>query len=129
MEKFFLDTPKQGFIDVTARVGEAIGHGPVQNGICTVFIPHTTAGVTINENADPDVVCDMMSALDNMVPDLPYRHGEGNSRAHVKSSLLGCSVTLPVENRRLALGRWQGIYLCEFDGPRRRNVWVQLVGN
>jgi secondary thiamine-phosphate synthase enzyme len=92
-------------------------------------VPHTTAAVTINENADPDVVVDMLAALKKMVPDLAYRHGEGNSPAHVKSSMIGCSITVPVEDGEPALGTWQGIYFCEFDGPRRRSVWVQLVGS
>lgn len=84
--------------------------------------------MTINENADPDVVTDMLAALEAMVPTLAYRHGEGNSPAHVKSSLLGCSLTVPVEQGRLCLGTWQGIYFCEFDGPRTRKVLIQLVG-
>lgn len=129
MEQFSLETPREGFIDITAKVREIIRRSRVQQGICQVFVPHTTAAVTINENADPDVVADMSAALKKMVPDIAYRHGEGNSPAHVKSSLIGCSVTVPVEGGKPALGTWQGIYFCEFDGPRRRNVWVQLVGS
>ena len=129
MEQFSLETPREGFIDITAKVREIIRRSRVQQGICQVFVPHTTAAVTINENADPDVVADMSAALKKMVPDIAYRHGEGNSPAHVKSSLIGCSVTVPVEGGEPALGTWQGIYFCEFDGPRRRNVWVQLVGS
>ena len=128
MEQFYLDTPKEGFIDITLLVGEIVLNGQVRRGICQVFIPHTTAGVTINENADPDVVADMQLALAQMVPELPYRHGEGNSPAHLKSSLIGCSVTLPVIDHSLVLGTWQAIYFCEFDGPRRRKVWVQVIG-
>lgn len=129
MEKFNLDTPREGFINITARVRQIVKNSNVQQGICQVFIPHTTAGVTINENADPDVVIDMLAALEKMVPDLPYCHGEGNSPAHVKSSLMGCSITLPVENSNLILGTWQGVYFCEFDGPRQRSVFVQVVGD
>ena len=129
MEKFNLDTPREGFINITARVRQIVKNSNVQQGICQVFIPHTTAGVTINENADPDVVIDMLAALEKMVPDLPYCHGEGNSPAHVKSSLMGCSITLPVENSNLILGTWQGVYFCEFDGPRQRSVCVQVVGD
>ncbi len=93
--------------------------------MCTIYVPHTTAGVTINENADPDVRQDMLLALNSLVPDsLPYRHAEGNSPAHVKASLMGSSVQVIIQEGRLVLGTWQGIYLCEFDGPRRRRVFV-----
>lgn len=128
MEQFFLETPKEGFVDITGRISEIVRRSQIRDGICQVFVPHTTAGVTINENADPDVVSDMLAALDGMVPSLNYRHREGNSPAHVKSSLMGCSITLPVVNQALLLGTWQGVYFCEFDGPRRRHVYVQLVG-
>ncbi|HML32252.1 secondary thiamine-phosphate synthase enzyme YjbQ [Sporomusa sphaeroides] len=128
MEQFFLETPAEGFITITAQVRECVRRSRVRQGICQVFVPHTTAGVTINENADPDVVEDMLAALDRMVPELPYKHGEGNSPAHVKSSLIGCSVTVPVVDNDLYLGTWQGIYFCEFDGPRRRKVAIQVVG-
>ncbi len=129
MEQLSLSTPEEGFIDITGQVRKIVAAGTVQNGLCQIFVPHTTAGVTINENADPDVVTDMLAALDKMVPDLPYRHGEGNSPAHVKSSLVGCSITVPISDGRLCLGTWQGIYFCEFDGPRSRKVWLQLVGS
>ena len=128
MQQFTLSTPAEGFIDITGQVSRVVAAGAVQNGLCQVFVPHTTAGVTINENADPDVVTDMLVALKQMVPNLPYRHGEGNSPAHVKSSLVGCSLTVLIAEGRLCLGTWQGIYFCEFDGPRTRKVWVQLVG-
>jgi secondary thiamine-phosphate synthase enzyme len=127
MQQLSLSTPAEGFIDITGQVRRVVAAGTVQNGLCQIFVPHTTAGVTINENADPDVVTDMLAALNQMVPDLPYRHGEGNSPAHVKSSLVGCSITVPIADGRLCLGTWQGIYFCEFDGPRTRKVWVQLV--
>ena len=129
MQQFSLNTPAEGFIDITGQVRKIVASGNVQNGLCQIFVPHTTAGVTINENADPDVVTDMLAALGKMVPDLHYRHSEGNSPAHVKSSLVGCSITVPISEGRLCLGTWQGIYFCEFDGPRTRKVWVQLVGN
>lgn len=128
MEQFFLETPAEGFISITAQVRDCVRRSRVRQGICQVFVPHTTAGVTINENADPDVVEDMLAALGRMVPELPYKHGEGNSPAHVKSSLVGCSITVPVVDNDLYLGTWQGIYFCEFDGPRRRKVGIQVVG-
>ncbi len=128
MYEFVLDTPAQGLIDITGKVKDIVRQSRVQNGICQVFVPHTTAGVTINENADPDVVSDLLSALEKIVPRLPYRHIEGNSLAHVKSSLIGCTVSVPVANGGLYLGTWQGVYFCEFDGPRHRKVCVQIVG-
>lgn len=128
MEKIDLNTPSEGFIDITAHVRQIVRNSDIQQGICQVFVPHTTAGVTINENADPDVVTDMLAALNHMVPDIKYRHGEGNSPAHVKSSLMGCSVTLPIVDSNLILGTWQRIYYCEFDGPRQRKVFVQVIG-
>ena len=128
MQQFSLNTPAEGFIDITGQVRKIVASGNVQNGLCQIFVPHTTAGVTINENADPDVVTDMLAALGKIVPDLHYRHSEGNSPAHVKSSLVGCSITVPISEGRLCLGTWQGIYFCEFDGPRTRKVWVNLVG-
>ena len=129
MQQFSLNTPAEGFIDITGQVRKIVASGNVQYGLCQIFVPHTTAGVTLNENADPDVVTDMLAALKQMVPDLHYRHSEGNSPAHVKSSLVGCSITVPISEGRLCLGTWQGIYFCEFDGPRTRKVWVQLVGS
>ena len=129
MQQFSSNTPAEGFIDITGQVRKIVASGNVQNGLCQIFVPHTTAGVTINENADPDVVTDMLAALGKIVPDLHYRHSEGNSPAHVKSSLVGCSITVPISEGRLCLGTWQGIYFCEFDGPRTRKVWVQLVGS
>ena len=99
----------------------------MRDGICLVFVPHTTAGVTINENADPSVRRDMLHGIDKVVPlDDGYQHSEGNSAAHLKSSLFGCSCLVPVEAGRLVLGTWQGIYFCEFDGPRTRKVQVMF---
>jgi secondary thiamine-phosphate synthase enzyme len=118
-------------VDVTAQVRSALRASGVAEGLCVIFVPHTTAAVTVQENADPDVQRDLVAALARAVPDeLPgagYRHAEGNSPAHVKASLLGNSVTVPVERGELALGTWQGIYLFELDGPRTRQVRVQAV--
>jgi secondary thiamine-phosphate synthase enzyme len=120
---------REEFVDLTAEVERLVAASGVKSGLCVVTVPHTTAGITINENADPDVRADMDMALRRIVPDaLPYAHGEGNSPAHIKSSLVGSSVTLIVEGGRLRLGTWQGIFFCEFDGPRTRNAWVQVVG-
>jgi conserved hypothetical protein TIGR00149 len=111
------------FIDITDRISEEVRRTGVQNGTCFVFTQHTTAGLTINENADPDVVRDILAGLARLVPPAgDYRHAEGNSDAHIKASLMGFSLTIPVIDGRLALGTWQGIYFCEFDGPRNRHV-------
>ena len=117
-------------VDITADVSRLIPDN-MQEGLCCVFSRHTTAGVTINENADPDVCSDMLLFFDKMVPwnESMFRHLEGNSAAHIKSSLIGFSQTIPVENGRLCLGTWQGIYFCEFDGPRSRKVQVTLLRN
>ena len=113
------------FVDITGDVAKAVTAMGVKDGVVTVFVPHTTAGVTINENADPDVTADMANALDRMVPwSADYRHSEGNAAAHVKASLMGSSARVIVEGGRLQLGMWQAIYFCEFDGPRSRKVWV-----
>lgn len=125
-----LKTEAQGMYDVTRQVYEAVRKSDVQDGICVVFCPHTTAGVTINENADPDVVHDLLLALDKAYPDRSeFRHAEGNSSAHVKASCIGSSVTVLVENGGLLLGTWQGIYICEFDGPRTRRFFVKVVSS
>jgi secondary thiamine-phosphate synthase enzyme len=120
---------KEDFVDLTAEVGRAVAASGVKSGVCVVTVPHTTAGVTVNENADPDVRADLLMTLRRIVPDaLPYAHAEGNSPAHAKASIVGSSVTLIVEGGRLQLGTWQGIFFCEFDGPRTRKAWVQVVG-
>ncbi len=126
MHEFTVRTDsRQQMIDVTDRVQEAVAQSGVREGICMVFVPHTTAAVTINENADPSVRRDMLMEIDKIVPlDDGYDHDEGNSAAHLKSSLFGCSCLVAVEGGRLALGTWQGIYFCEFDGPRTRKVQV-----
>ena len=126
MEHFTVETGKRAhFVDITPQVAAALAARKVHEGVVTVFVPHTTCGVTINENADPDVVTDMLAALERMVPwQTGYRHGEGNAAAHVKASLMGSSARVLVREGRLQLGTWQAIYLCEFDGPRTRSVWV-----
>jgi len=114
------------FVDITAQVQSAISEFGIKEGVVTVFVPHTTAGVTINEHADPDVMADLEQILDRLVPWAgPYAHGEGNSAAHAKASLMGASVQVVVAGGRLKLGTWQGVFLCEFDGPREREVWIQ----
>lgn len=115
---------------MTAKVQRLISDSHVDEGICLVFSPHTTAGVTVNENADPDVVTDLLRAFDDLLGDEDrFRHAEGNSGGHALSSLVGPSVALPIHDRQLYLGQWQAIYLCEFDGPRQRTLTVQLLGD
>ena len=117
------------FVDITDGISEKVRRNGVQNGTCFVFTQHTTAGLTINENADPDVVRDILASLARLVPPAgDYRHAEGNSDAHIKASLMGFSLTIQVIDGRLALGTWQGIYFCEFDGPRNRHVLVGVSG-
>lgn len=114
-------------IDISVKVEQALREAPLTDGIVTLFTPHTTAAITINENADPDVTIDMLYGLSRLVSnDLHFKHAEGNSDAHIKSSMIGVSETLLVENGRLLLGTWQGIYFCEFDGPRSRRVIIKL---
>ncbi len=118
---------KEEFVNITQRVQKAVSEFGIQEGICTIFVPHTTAGVTINEGADPDVVRDMLMALKRVVPeDWPYRHMEGNSTAHIKASMMGNSTHILIENGRLQLGTWQAIFFCEFDGPRHRRFWLDV---
>ena len=115
-------------IDVTAQVQKAVSASNVADGICYLYVPHTTAAIAINECADPDVARDVEGALDRLIPMAgPYRHSEGNSDSHVKSILVGASQTVFVYGGKLALGRWQGIFFCEFDGPRNRKVHVKVV--
>lgn len=115
------------FIDITDEIQDVVRRSGIQQGHCLIYVPHTTAGVTINESADPAVKADILMVLNKMVPwEADYRHMEGNSPAHVKSSLVGTSQWVPVEEGRLLLGTWQGIFFCEFDGPRTRKVHVSL---
>lgn len=126
--EYALSTGREGFYDVTEQAREAVRDSGVQEGICIVYCPHTTAGVTVNENADPDVTRDMLFALDRTFPDRPeFRHAEGNSAAHLKAGVMGCSVTAVVSGGRLLLGVWQGVYFTEFDGPRNRKFYVKIV--
>ncbi|MEE4275473.1 MAG: secondary thiamine-phosphate synthase enzyme YjbQ [Thermoleophilia bacterium] len=129
MQSFELQTPgRAAFVDVTAQVETAARASGVQEGLVIVSVPHTTAGVTINENADPSVRADILTALERLVPaTLPFTHAEGNADAHVKASLMGGSVQVPLTGGRLKLGTWQGVYFCEFDGPRRRRVDVVVL--
>ena len=115
-------------IDITAAVQKAVREEKIEKGICLVYTSHTTAAMTINENADPDVPRDILAALDRAVPlSANYRHAEGNSAAHVKSSLVGASELVIIENGRLVLGTWQSIFFCEFDGPRTRKVLISII--
>ena len=118
-------------IEITTQVGRAVDASGITSGIVQVHVPHTTAAVTINENADPSVVHDILADLDRLVPHRQryYRHAEGNSAAHLKSSLIGCGETILIEEGRLVLGTWQGIYFCEFDGPRTRRVQLAMLGS
>jgi len=118
---------KEELVDVTGQVREVIANSGIQDGIAICYVPHTTAAVTINENADPTVPADMINSLKKISPILPeFRHLEGNSDAHVKSSLFGCSQEIIIADSRLVLGTWQGIYFCEFDGPRQRKLFVKV---
>jgi len=117
-------------IDITGRVAAVVRESGIKQGTCHVFVPHTTAAVTINENADPDVPRDILAALDRIVPlSGSYRHAEGNSAAHIKASLFGASVNVLIDDGALLLGIWQSLFLCEFDGPRTRNVLVKVIGD
>lgn len=116
-------------VEITGGVAGAVETSGVRSGTCHVYVTHTTAGLTINENADPDVARDILAGLARLIPaEGDYQHAEGNSDAHIKASLVGFSAMVPVVDGRLALGTWQGIYLCEFDGPRRRRVLVGVAG-
>lgn len=115
-------------IDVTREVQQVLMESKIQSGICSIFVPHTTAGITINEDADPSVVQDILKELNKIIPFQDnYAHLEGNSAAHIKSSVVGASLSVIIENGRLLLGTWQGIYFCEFDGPRHRQLWVKVL--
>ena len=137
---------REEMIDITADVERCLGESGRSEGVCVLFTQHTTCGLTINENADPDVKSDMLGFLQRLIPQSPttpsaeaaatppraggesfFKHSEGNSDAHIKSSLVGSSVTVPFEDGKLLLGRWQGVYLCEFDGPRERKVVVRIM--
>ncbi len=120
---------RQEMVRITKRLAELVRQRNWTSGICQLFVPHTTAGITINENADPDVVTDLLYTFERLVPtsDPNFRHSEGNSAAHAKASLVGFSQTIIVQDGRLALGTWQDVIFCEFDGPRRRQLWVEYL--
>jgi len=121
---------KQEFIEITSRINSLIEESGVREGVCVLYTPHTTAGLTINENADPDVVHDMLLGLGKIAPqEKAYKHWELNSPAHIKSSIMGCDQNILLHKGQAALGQWQGIYFCEFDGPREREIWVQIIAN
>lgn len=126
--EFHLKTAREQFYNITKDVKTAVQKSGVRDGLCVVFCPHTTAGITINENADPDVVQDLLLGLDQAFPDrAAFRHAEGNSAAHLKASCIGSSAHVLVENGAPLLGTWQGIYFCEFDGPRTRTFYVKVL--
>ncbi|NIA13762.1 MAG: YjbQ family protein [Nitrospiraceae bacterium] len=129
MQTFSLDTQQHtAFINIDRQVQRIVAESGVDQGVCHVFIPHTTAGITINENADPDVVSDLIRTLDALVPwRADYDHAEGNTAAHLKASMLGFSQTVLIQGGRLVLGTWQSLYFCEFDGPRTRKVLVEVI--
>lgn len=132
MHKFSLQTStRDQMIDITREVQAFIDKQEIHNGIVTIYCPHTTGGITINENADPDVVRDFLRRLDEVFPWYQEKdcHGEGNTAAHLKASTVGSSQTVIIEKGRMLLGTWQGIYFCEFDGPRRRNVYMKIIGD
>jgi secondary thiamine-phosphate synthase enzyme len=130
MEALQVKTTKQcELLDITSQIESVVRKSEVKSGICYVFVPHTTAGVTINENADPDVVKDILMEFEKIVPLKDnYLHAEGNSAAHIKSSIVGCSQEVLIEGGSLRLGTWQSLFFCEFDGPRNRSVWVKVLG-
>ncbi|UCG10886.1 MAG: YjbQ family protein [Dehalococcoidia bacterium] len=116
------------FQEITTTVAEAVRASGIQSGVCYLFVPHTTAGITVNEHADPSVVDDIEAQLEVMVPQQrSYRHLEGNAPAHIKASLIGSSLALPVDGGRLILGTWQGVFFCEFDGPRQRQLLIKVI--
>ncbi|WP_295158064.1 secondary thiamine-phosphate synthase enzyme YjbQ [uncultured Ruminococcus sp.] len=128
LKKYNLHTDEKGLYNITSYVRQALNESGVESGIAVIFCPHTTAAITINENADPDVQTDLLYALDITYPDRPqFRHMEGNSAAHLRSSCIGASETVIIEDGSLLLGTWQGIYFAEFDGPRLRTFYVKIV--
>ncbi len=128
VQSFKLSTSKQNLHNITSFVNQAVVQSGIKEGLCVVFCPHTTAGITINENADPDVVVDILQGLDTAFPDsADFLHFEGNSSAHLKASCVGSSVSVIIQNGKLILGTWQSIYFCEFDGPRNRTFYVKII--
>jgi len=131
MEKVTIRTSQRiELVDVTDEIQNIVTRSKIKDGICFIFCPHTTAGLTINENADPQVKRDIINTLNKLVPEnAGYSHSEGNADSHIKSSLFGSTLTIFIEDGQLAFGTWQGIYFCEGDGPRSREVWVKIVGS
>ena len=129
MERISIKTNKRReLIDITEKIQSVISRIKIKSGCCVIFIPHTTAGLTINENADPAVKTDIENTINKLIPSTgQYAHAEGNSDAHIKSSLLGNSLTMLIEDNRLCLGTWQGIYFVEGDGPRQRQIWIKII--
>jgi len=116
------------FIDITHKIQNAVNESKIKSGICQIYVPHTTAGITINENADPSVARDIQMELNKVIPfDDNYHHLEGNAAAHIKASVIGASTSVIIEDGRVCLGTWQGVYFCEFDGPRHRKVWLKIL--
>jgi secondary thiamine-phosphate synthase enzyme len=127
--EYSLTTPREDFYNITPQLREAIAKSGIASGYAIVYCPHTTAGITINENADPDVARDLLLGLREAFPDRPqFRHSEGNSAAHLKASAMGASAMVIIEDGRPLLGTWQGVYFCEFDPPRQRRFYVKVVG-
>ncbi|MCX5701343.1 MAG: secondary thiamine-phosphate synthase enzyme YjbQ [Candidatus Omnitrophica bacterium] len=129
MERLSLKTNKRSeLVDITGKIQALISKAEISSGVCLIFCPHTTAGLTINENADPSVKSDIINTLNKVIPEgAGYAHSEGNADSHVKSSLFGSSLSIFIEGGKLILGIWQGIYFCESDGPRQREVWVKMI--
>jgi secondary thiamine-phosphate synthase enzyme len=129
VQKLHLSTKQRNeFVNITVEVKRVVAESGVKRGLCVVHAPHTTAAITIQEGYDPDVVSDILQSLDQLVPhENAYQHQEGNSAAHIKALMCGTSQTLPIEYSTLQLGRWQAVFFCEFDGPRERTVWIQIV--
>jgi secondary thiamine-phosphate synthase enzyme len=129
-KKSITTSKRNEFIDITGEIQKCVAESKVQNGICVVFVPHTTAAVTINENADPDVKRDIISYLEKLIPQgYNFHHSEGNSDSHIKSSIISPSITLIISNGSLLFGTWQGVYFCEFDGPRHRTYYVKCISD
>ncbi len=119
---------KEEMIEITNQINDIVRHNAASKGICFIYTPHTTAAITINENADPDVAVDILKGLKGLqLENASFNHSEGNSPSHIKSSLIGCSAFVIIDNHELQLGTWQGIYLCEFDGPRSRKVFIEII--
>ncbi|MBR9690279.1 YjbQ family protein [Candidatus Woesearchaeota archaeon] len=128
MELNVKTSKRNELVDITSEVQKTVSGSGVKDGVCVVYCPHTTGAITINEGADPDVVFDILMGMSKIVDsNWPYRHGEGNSDAHLKSSIVGCSKTVIIENGKLRIGTWQHIFFCEFDGPRTRTVHVKVI--